>query len=353
MEEIPEYAELFAKHPELHLRQKAFDSCVAYDPDTYRGCPSPIDQVFDRWIGGWYGWEFYHATNRAGETEEMPFGTLLPLLKREPPMGIFDPDYRQPQADFVKPFLLCIGDTFYSVYGDCQVAEHIPVKTESGQRQLGAMCYAGNLLYAVSRELPPATQSCGIYQDRMVWVGDMEGYVVLYLAEERRYIRRVVIVPGVARLLIPRRNETGSLFAFDEDAKLFKEHLVESPESNPTTKPGQRELPQDLKQILFCDSRNVVACSAREILVQTAPNARVRRQAVDMREDETIVEGVYVPQKRTVGLLIGRRVDPSRFNVLEVQKSWEEMRPVWIDLEQHDEGAEVKGPLPVFRRPPK
>lgn len=249
-------------------------------------------------------------------------------------MGIFDPDYRQPQADFVKPFLLCIGDTFYSVYGDCQVAEHIPVKTESGKRQLGAMCYAGNLLYAVSKELPPAMQSCGIYQERMVWVGDMEGHVVLYLAEERRYIRKVVTVPGVERLLIPRRNETGSLFAFDERAKLFREHLVESPDSDPATKPGQRELPQDLIQILFCDSRSVVACSAREILVQAVPDAHVRRQTVDMGEDETIIEGVYVPQKKTVGLLIGRRVVPSKFNVLEVQKSWEEMRPVWIDLEE-------------------
>ncbi len=141
-------------------------------------------------------------------------------------------------------------------------------------------------------------------------------------------------MPGVERLLIPRRNETGSLFAFDERAKLFREHLVESPDSDPATKPGRRELPQDLIQILFCDSRNVVACSAREILVQAAPDAHVRRQTVDMGEDETIIEGVYVPQKKTVGLLIGRRVVPSKLNVLEVQKSWEEMRPVWIDLEK-------------------
>ena len=195
MERVPAYRALFAKHPELSGRQRQLEQRFGSVGDALGWDSQPIGQAFDRWIGAGHGSSSFHVADRQGGPEPMSFGTLLPREMRWPPMGVHDPDYRQPRADFVKPALLSIGDTFFSVYGDCQVAEHIPVKTETGEKQLGAMCYAGNLLYAVSEELPPAMQSCGVYGNRMIWVGDLEGHVVLYLAKERKYVRKVVTVP--------------------------------------------------------------------------------------------------------------------------------------------------------------
>ena len=334
MERVPAYRALFAKHPELSGRQRQLEQRFGSVGDALGWNSQPIGQAFDRWIGAGHGSSSFHVADRQGGTEPMSFGTLLPRDMRWPPMGVYDPDYRQPRADFVKPALLSIDGTFYSVYGDCQVAEHIPVKTETGEKQLGAMCYAGNLLYAASEELPPAMQSCGVYRDRMIWVGDLEGHVVLYLAKERKYVRKVVTVAGAERLLIPRRNDTGSVFTFDARRKVFREHLVESPDSDPVVRRGRRELPGDVRQILFCDERSVVVCSEKEILVRDAPDADLRRQAVDIRPDEMIVEGVYLPQKREICLLIGRKVVPDNFNVLEVRKSWQDMRPIWLELEK-------------------
>ena len=86
--------------------------------------------------------------------------------------------------------------------------------------------------------------------------------------------------------------------------------------------------------MLHCDARSVVACSEKAIVEQSSPGGRARRRAVKMAAGEVIVEGVYLPSERTVCVLIGRKVVPNNFNVLEVRKAWQEMRPVWVDLEK-------------------
>jgi len=165
----------------------------------------------------------------------------------------------------------------------------------------------------------------------MVWVADQEGHMVIYLTETKEYVRKVVEVAGAESLLVPRYNETASVFVRLPEQTVFREYMVDSPETEPVVRAGARELPGDTRQVLFCDADTVVAVTERD-LVQLSSSGKAAKRAIDIKDSERIIEGVYAPKTQTACALVGPKVKPTSNNVRKVREAWEEMRPVWIDV---------------------
>ncbi len=321
LETLPEYADTLRKFPELARRQRQLDDSAPYQK-------APLYQMFECWIEKQYDKDYYEM-NAEGEVDKSRLGTLTLEPHGMPPMGVLIPNYKQPEADLVKPVLFCIEGRFYSVYGDCQVAGHVPIKGYPDD--LAALRYAGNSLYACSKELSPPLQSCGVGKDGVIWLADLEGHVAFFRTKSTDFIRSCTAIAGAVRLLIPRDNRTDSVFAFDTEKKVFREYQVAIGEKVVVT-PATLTLPSDAGQVLYSDAEQVVFLAADRVVVQPRKvGEKERALSLGLGKNEKVWEGLCLPKTKEVAMLVGPALQlseklPEYSKLSETNKSWDNMR---------------------------
>jgi hypothetical protein len=337
LEASPEIAKTLRKFPDLTERQRQIDDSDSGLVDRFRSVSPaiPLYQMFDRWIEKAYYADFFEI-NADGKEAKSRLGVLTQRSYSEPPRGTLQPDYKQPQADLVRPVLFCIGGQFFSVFGDCQVAGHVPLKDYPDD--LAALRYAGNPLYACSKELPPPLQSCGVDTEGVIWLADLEGHVAFFKSKSSEFVRQCTTIEGASRLLIPRDNQTRSVFAFAAGKKAFLEHQMEV--GGKATSPSDAmTLPTDTQRVLLSDAQRVVFLTADKAVV-LARGAGKKEQSVALKigKDEKVWEALYLPKTNEVAMLVGPAPQlseklPEYSKLDEARKSWDNLRLHVVTLE--------------------
>ena len=334
LEGVPYYAETFRRYPDLVKRQRQLDGP---DPqrafDGFTGA-TPLYQMFDQWLGARPPDVDYFEIDMDARKAKSRLGVLSLHPYSEPPMGVMRP-YKQPRADLAKPVLLCIDGRYYSIYGDCQVAQHVHVK--GFPDNLAALRYAGNPIYACSEELPPVLQSCGVDKEGVIWVADMEGHIAFFSTGASEFVRKWAVVEGARRVLIPRNNQSQSVFALDAEKGVFQEYHVEGG-GKVNAPAAPRVLPSETKHILHCDADQVVFLTADRALTWVR-NADDRKQSISLKlgKEETVWEGIYLAKTNQACLLVGPVPQAlgknAEYGVLEeTRKSWDQMRFLLVPM---------------------
>jgi len=352
LEKISEYAETLRTYPELTERQRGLDTT---DPgeltERQRGLdttdpgihfrfkdtpPTPLYQMFDRCLGlGPFSKECY-VVDASRKPAKIALGPLLLPPYRFPPTGVARP-YEQPTADLVKPLLFRIDGQYYSVYGDCQVAKHVPV--DGVPEALAAFRYAGNPLYACSQELPPWLQSCGADTGGVIWLADGDGHIAFFRTRSLDFIQRCITVAGSARVLIPRDNRSHSVFALNTDKAVFEEYHVD-PAENIGAPANAVDLPDETQYVLFSDASQVVYLTGDKALacVRHALNKeKCRSVALNIGRTQKVWEGLYLDRKDEVVLLVGdvpqlSKEHPELSKLAQTRKSWDDMQLLVVPL---------------------
>lgn len=331
LETDPYCAETLRKYPDLRERQRRLDAAnPPFAMGSLLGGPAvPLYQMFDQWLGVSSVYVEYYETNMDGKTVKSPLGRLSLPPYDEPPVGVWKPSYKQPRADLAKPILLYVNGRYYSVYGDCQLAEHVPVK--GFPENLAAFRYAGNPIYACSEELPAALQSCGVDKDGVIWLADIEGHIAFFRTKTSDFAPAWATIEKAKQVLVPRNNVSQCVFALDDKTGLFQEYHVEvggkaSAPVNP------RALPAEATCVLYCDAARVVFLTADKCTVRVR-NGDDKEQLLSpgLGKDEKVWEGVYLSKTNEVRLLVGPVPQvPGKFpeyaELGETRKSWDHMR---------------------------
>ena len=333
LETNQEYAKVFRKFPDLVKRQREIDERGPAGFRTGRGYrsfwpPLPIYQMYDLWLA-WGLSEEYLEIGADGKMVKIRLGPLTMRTYNTPPMGVLMRDYKQPEADLVKPVLFCIDDRFYSVYGDCQVAGHVPV--EGYPDDLAALRYAGNPLYACSKELPPPLQSCGVDKEGVIWLADREGHVAFFRTKSLDFVRKCTAIEGVTRLLIPRDNQSRAMFAFNGEKKVFQEYQVEVG-GEPTVPAAPRVLPSDTGHVLYCDAERVVFLTTDSAVIwQGNTDDTKLSTSLKLEKGAVVWDAVYLAKMNQVALLSAPISQPleeiGEYGKLEeVERSWDNLK---------------------------
>ncbi len=312
----PFYTEHLSKYPELVSREKELWKSES-DRSThlrryYRPRPFPRYQAAPEWIdfGVFRGQEMYKTDLEAGEMSKIipRLGALRkgrPYFRR-PVSSLTMLDVRQPRADMIKPFLFYAGDRFYSVYGDTQVAEHVPV--EDHPEYLAALRHPGNILYGYSEELPPALQACGMDGDGYLWLADLEGHIAFFNTNTNEFIQKILRKEDADRVRIARDNCSSSVFISKGEDKEFKEYSVRiSADPAFSTPTGlRRRLPANTEQILYSDRNKVIAVFGEGELLKLK-DRELQYLSSGAPHDEYIVEGLYNPDTGVASLLVAEK----------------------------------------------
>ena len=337
LERIPEYATIFRKYPNLTQRQRELDT---KDPEIafrFKGAPpTPLYQMFERWLGvGSLGIEHYEL-RKGGKPIRSPLGVLFLPPYNLPPSGVVR-SYKQPKADLAKSLLFSIGGDFYSVYGDCQVAKHVPVKEMPDS--LAALRYAGNPLYACSEGLPPCLQSCGVDSNGVLWVADGEGHIVLFRTGSSDFLQKCITVGKSQRVLIPRNNQSRSIFAFSSEKTVFQEYSVDAEGTAGIAADGLA-LPAETQYVLFSDASRVVFLTTDKVVVSkrdSSDKERMRSVALKLEKTEKVWEGLYLVKEEEIALLVGPTPQVLKdgselFKLEETRKSWDSMKLIVVSV---------------------
>jgi hypothetical protein len=330
LEKNPQFAPRLKKFPALTKRQREMDGPPSNRSGRLFSDVRPIYQMYDQFIGGGISLsaELYEV-DMNGNKIRSPLGALTVAPYGRPPMGKLTP-YKHPKADLIKPILVYIDGQYYSVYGDTQVAQHVPA--EAYPDSLAALRYAGNPLFACSEELPPALQSCGVGSNGVIWLVDEEGHIAFFSTKTKEFIQEVSTVDGVIRILIPRENLSASLFAFSDAKKVLQEYHVEiGAKPSIATTTNSRSLPAEALQVCYCDREKIVFVTAAAVIVQGAGKEGTRATHVEMTDNEQIIEGVYLPQLNKVCLLLAKKPKNEDYPN-EIGRSWQTMRTIQLSL---------------------
>ena len=307
---------------------------------------NPLWQLTDQWVrDSTLPYAVYTLHGKQKKPIPNNFGELWhEKLYSWPPVGAYEPDYRQPSADLIKAFLFNISGKEFSVYGDTQIAEHVLLPNPKGQK--GARRYAGNPIYAASEELPPGLQTCGVDANGNIWMADIEGHIAFFNTTTKEYTPKTLMIGGTTKLRIPRENASGSVFVFDDKENRYQEHAA-SPGGNAVAK--DRHVPADTVQILFCNAQKIVYVTNAEVVLQARDVKDSRRLALGIEKghpspldddglwmvpvspNEKVVEGVYVDTIGEVALLIAK-IPRNETYLEDVQDSWKTMRVELLDL---------------------
>jgi len=362
-EEHPLYAELFEKYPLLTKRQREVDqdkSLVSMGRGLRHA--NPLYQMRDRWIRARRGGDFHEMDMDGRIIRRSRISSLLEMhlygknridiramisaewqsfterVKQkvselddlEMSIPAFEPPiYKHPSADFRHAQLFYINGSFYSVYGDTQVAKHVSI--EGHPDHLGARRYAENLLYAYSEELPPALQSCGVDGHAFIWLADIEGHMVFFDTKSKEFIQEVVVFEDATSILIPENNLSFSVFVFKEDNDIFQEYHIEVG-ADPVVEKGNRSISPNVQMVLYSDGDKIVYVTSEEAVIITEDSPDGRSMCLNLPEKKRIMEGVYLPEFSKVCLLIADKPqDPDCvFDVRE--QSWETKRIHQLNL---------------------
>lgn len=337
LEQRPEYAARFREYPLLAKRQRELEADREASILFLLDRQLPIYQIFDQWIGAPEGGLKYYETDARGLTKRLDLGLLRIAAApyRQPTMGIQPPaDYKQPRADLVKPLLFFVNGDYYSVYGDCQLARHVPV--EGAPDRPAAFRYAGNPLYACSQELPPGLQSCGVDNEGHIWLVDFEGHIAFFNTKTLEFGQKCAVIDGVKEVLIPRDNQSRSMFAFSKDAGAFQEFRLDADEKV-VTPAMRRTLPAAATHVLYCDDEIVVFLTSDTAVLVT--RGAERSVALGIEKAEKVWEGLFLPTTGDVCLLVAPfpLADahlPEAAKLEETEKSWNNMRLIRVSVPQ-------------------
>jgi len=254
-------------------------------------------------------------------------------------MGVRPPDdYVQLRADLAKAMLFHIEGAYYSIYGDCQVAKHVLIEGASEPGTLAALRYAGNPLYACSEELPPPLQSCGFDKDGVIWLADGEGHIALFRTKTLDFLQKCVTIGESTRILIPRNNQSQSVFAFDEKKSVFHEHRIDA-EGKASAMSNGLVLPKETEMILFSDDSRVIFLTADSTIVsgRDTDGKKGKTYSVPLKLGKTdkVWEGLYSAREDKIALLVGpipqfSKEKPEWTKLEETGKSWRQLRLVVV-----------------------
>ncbi len=246
-------------------------------------------------------------------------------------------------ADAVKPSILNINDTYYSIYGDCSVVIHF--YNTIWKENLIAIAPSDNLLFAVHYLKPPPTlQSCGVDANNVIWLADVEGNMAFFDTKKNIYLSYVARCGKNNKIRIPRRNQSSSIFVFDNSH--YVECFVPSPDSVnisslkkindiPTLEitPNQQgiSLPADTFQVLCSDTEKIVYITGKQAVINHRSNAENIEVNFDLKKNEIPVEGVFDETQQKVYLLARHKAKDEN-DVFQVRKTWDNMRLLTIDL---------------------
>ena len=332
---------LLKKFHYLVQRQKELEENGTYDEQFSRHLP--VQQMITDWIVHGYLPEPIKHITIQGKLIDNRLGGLLLYTSKIPPMGIFNPDYRQPSSDLSKAYLFQTDGRFFSIYGDTQLAEHVPLLDYPGRK--GALRYAGNPLYAVSKELPPGLQTCGIDEKGVIWLADVEGHVAFFNINTKEFEPTTVNFHDVLKLKIPRDNFSSSIFVWNNASKMYVEKVL-APDRTVTSK--QRELPADTVQVLHSDSSKVVYVTHEEAVLMSYNATESRRVKFStthiqpperelknrmLTPDIKVMEGVYFEKSREVAALIANRPNNESY-LWDVRASWKNMHLITVQFDK-------------------
>jgi hypothetical protein len=230
-------------------------------------------------------------------------------------------------ADTIKPKLFFHGGTYYSVYGDTQLAGHIPV----GDGNLRcAFRYAGNPIYVVTRSFPATLQSAGIDDNGIIWVADRQGNLAFFDTARNEYLSDGLSFSESAEcILIPRKNLSSSLFICEKASGRFVEKTLDLLLLQEGGTTQARHLPPNTSHVLYCSGSRLISIAGAEIVVRDRGEVLTKR--IELKANENILEAVYDEHRSEVLLLIANNTNPAHYPV-ETLRSWISSRLIQVSV---------------------
>jgi hypothetical protein len=244
----------------------------------------------------------------------------------------------------VKPCLFYIDNTYYSVYGDSSVIRHF--SSDIWKDQLIAIAPSGNILFAANKERLPTLQSCGVDNNNIIWVADVEGNIVFFDTYKNIYMPYVARCADSRKLRIPRENLSTSVFAYDITQNVFIEYtIIPSATDNEIVSDIQekqailsyspRKIPSETVQILLCDTDRIVYVTDKFAAIEFRDTSKNIKVPILLDDNELLTEGVFDEKNNKVYLLIRKKAKNEK-NVFQVRDTWNKMRLLVVNLKSQE-----------------
>ena len=262
-------------------------------------------------------------------------------------VGVADMIAFQPY-EVAKPFLFSRDKSYFSIFGDGTVAEHICCEEEMNEGKYKVIAYGRNYLYLHGRKLPPTLHSAGIDLYNRIWLVSDEGWLTFFDTNAKTYLEGPHNQEAMPGTLIPRDNQSLSLFIPSIDRDYYTEMNVVFADKA-IIKSGMAKLPSDVQIVLYSDEHEVVyVTETHELLSAGVADGmndsdnkmmvyRLQRGTDEkpiliftkkMKNSKKVYEGVYLPHGNQIFILAGFPPEKGMCPFPNNKPSWKSLRLV-------------------------